>query len=190
VRIHIVGAAGSGTTTLGRELAQSFALAFYDTDDFFWLPTDPPYTDKRPVLERKRLLRTQLEQRDRWVLSGSVVNWSDEVDPLFTHIVFLSLDQQIRLQRLAARESEQYGDRIQPGGDMYTNNQDFLDYAAQYESGRLDVRSRVLHELWLQRLGCPILELDSVEPVGTLVDKVMRWLGVHSLPASGNPTAG
>ena len=136
------------------------------------------------------MLRTQLEQGDRWVLSGSMVNWSDEVEPLFTHVVFLSLDQQTRLRRLAARESERYGDRIRPGGDMHAHSQDFLIYAAQYESSRFDVRSRALHEQWLQRLDCPILEPDSLELVGTLVDKVMRWLGVHSLPVSGNPSAG
>jgi adenylate kinase family enzyme len=175
VRIHILGASGAGTTTLGRALAQACAVPFYDSDDFYWLPGDPPYTDKRPVPERKRLLRLQLEQSERWVLSGSLVNWSDEVEHLFTHIVFLSLPQEIRLQRLKAREVERHGHRVRPGGDMYGQSQDFLAYAALYESGRMDVRSRALHMHWLQRQTCPILELDTREPVELLVEKTKQW---------------
>ena len=41
-RIHILGASGSGTTTLGRALAARLQCPHFDTDDCFWLPTDPP----------------------------------------------------------------------------------------------------------------------------------------------------
>jgi adenylate kinase family enzyme len=47
--IHITGASGSGTSTLGQALAESVGCPWLDADDFFWLPTDPPYTDKRPA---------------------------------------------------------------------------------------------------------------------------------------------
>ena len=38
-RIHILGASGSGTTTLGRALAERLQCRHFDTDDYFWLPT-------------------------------------------------------------------------------------------------------------------------------------------------------
>jgi Shikimate kinase len=41
-RIHILGASGSGTTTLGRALAERLQYPHFDTDDSFWVPTDPP----------------------------------------------------------------------------------------------------------------------------------------------------
>ena len=44
--IHIYGASGSGTSTLGRYLGDKLGYFFMDTDDYFWLPTDPPYTKK------------------------------------------------------------------------------------------------------------------------------------------------
>lgn len=47
--IHIYGASGSGTSTLGRYLAEQFQYAFLDSDDYFWLPTDPKFTTKRPI---------------------------------------------------------------------------------------------------------------------------------------------
>src|SRR5207249_3761430 len=51
-RVHIVGASGSGTTSLGGALAARFGHRHLDTDDFFWVRTDPPYREKRPREER------------------------------------------------------------------------------------------------------------------------------------------
>ena len=50
--IHIYGASGSGTSTLGRYLAEQFQYAFLDSDDYFWLPTDPKFTTKRPIEQK------------------------------------------------------------------------------------------------------------------------------------------
>ncbi len=42
--VHIFGGAGSGTSTLGRAIAAEYGCFFMDTDDYFWMPTDPPQT--------------------------------------------------------------------------------------------------------------------------------------------------
>jgi adenylate kinase family enzyme len=46
-RIHILGASGSGTTTLGRALSERLQCPHFDTDNYFWLPTDPPWVQSR-----------------------------------------------------------------------------------------------------------------------------------------------
>jgi len=74
-RIHILGASGSGTTTLGRALATRLQCPRFDTDDYFWLPTDPPYTHQREHTERQRLLMDDLMAHDAWVVSGSLCGW-------------------------------------------------------------------------------------------------------------------
>ena len=51
--VHIYGPCGSGTSTLGREIGRRLGFRFLDTDDFFWMPTDPQYTQKRPLEDRK-----------------------------------------------------------------------------------------------------------------------------------------
>ena len=58
--VHIYGPCGSGTSTLGREIGRRLRFRFLDTDDFFWLPTDPQYTQKRPLEERLALLEEEL----------------------------------------------------------------------------------------------------------------------------------
>lgn len=42
-KLHMMGASGSGTTTLARALADHWSVPHADADDYFWVPTDPPY---------------------------------------------------------------------------------------------------------------------------------------------------
>ena len=87
--IHIFGASGSGTTTLARCIAERWGFVHLDSDDFFWLPTDPPYMHKRPIDERVLLMRAQIERAENAVISGSLTDWGDPLIPSFTLAVRL-----------------------------------------------------------------------------------------------------
>ena len=50
--IHIFGASGCGTTTLGAAVAEKLALPHFDVDDFYWRPTDPPFVEKHQPAQR------------------------------------------------------------------------------------------------------------------------------------------
>lgn len=56
-RIHIVGASGSGTTTLAAHLAARHGHRHLDTDDFYWLPSQPRFQHVRPREERLAMLQ-------------------------------------------------------------------------------------------------------------------------------------
>jgi adenylate kinase family enzyme len=156
-RIHILGAFGSGTTTLGRAAAMRLQCSHFDTDDYVWVPTDPPYTQQRARTERAQLLMDTITAQDAWVVSGSLCGWGDVAIPLFELVVFLWVPHDVRMARLRQRERARFGERILPGGDMYEQSQAFLARAASYDEGGLDIRSRQLHEEWLGTLPCPIL---------------------------------
>ena len=141
-RIHILGASGSGTTTLGRALAAHLQCPHVDTDDYFWLPTDPPCTHQRKRTERVQLLMHDVTAQDSWVVSGSLCGWGDVAIPLFELVVFLWIPHDIRMARLRQREHARFGARILPGGDMYEQSQQFLAWAASYDDDGLDIRSR------------------------------------------------
>jgi adenylate kinase family enzyme len=136
-RIHILGASGSGTTTLGRALAERLQYPHFDTDDYFWLPTDPPFTQQRERPERQRLLMDDVTAQDAWVVSGSLCGWGD-----------VAIPHDRRMERLRQREQARFGERILPGGDMYELSQAFLTWAASYDEGGVDIRSRRLHAEW------------------------------------------
>jgi adenylate kinase family enzyme len=177
-RIHILGASGSGTTTLGRAVAAHLPCPHFDTDDYFWLPTDPPFTEPRERTERAQLLMDDITTHDAWVVSGSLCGWGDVAIPLFELVVFLEIPHDIRMARLRQREHERFGARILPGGDMYESSQAFLAWAASYEEGGVDIRSRQRHEQWLGTLPCPIIcfegEYTSEEHLAVLMVEIRQ----------------
>jgi len=157
-------------------LAERLGVPFHDTDQFYWLPTEPPFRDKRDVPERRRLLRAALSQSESWVLSGSLCSWGSEFVPDFTLVVFVELDAVIRMQRLREREERRFGaERLQPGGDMHDAHVAFMTWAAHYEAGDFPGRSRVVHERWLAELpaSCQVVRVRSERSVEELLGELI-----------------
>jgi adenylate kinase family enzyme len=176
-RIHILGASGSGTSTLGSALARRLEVLHADSDSFYWLPTDPLYTTPRPPEERQALLLRTLSVTGHWVFSGAATKWAAPLEPYYDLVVFLRLDPAVRMTRLRRREATRFGDRILPGGDMATVNAAFIAWAESYDTAGSLRRGLVTHEAWLADQPAPVLRLDSEAPVENLVAAVLSWFG-------------
>ena len=161
-RIHITGASGSGTTTLGAALARKIGAKHLDADDFAWAPTEPPFVQRREPLERSAMFLAAIAGVERWVLSGSLLRWGDELSPQFDLVVFLHIPPEVRIARLLARERARYGAKIDPGGSQYESNQAFMIGARGYESGEYPVQNLPNARAWLARLSCPVVEIEGV----------------------------
>jgi adenylate kinase family enzyme len=172
-RIHVFGASGSGTTTLGARLAAALGGRHLDADTYYWVPTDPPFTTKRDPADRVAAIERDVAGRIDWVLSGSLCSWGDPLVPRFTLAVFLHLDAEVRMARLIERERARYGTRIQPGGDLHAAHVAFVAWARSYDRARAPVRSLDLHERWMARLPCPVLRLDAGRPLEELCQAVL-----------------
>lgn len=175
MRVHILGASGSGVTTLGRALAEQLKCPCFDCDDYFWLPTQSPYRIKRQREQRQALLQSDLTMSDAWVLSGSACGWGDVFIPLFDLVVYLWLPREVRLERLRQREHAIFGDDMLPGGVMHEAHQNFMEYAACYDDADESMRSRQLHEKWLSQLSCPVLRIETDLSVQERVQIFQRW---------------
>jgi Adenylate kinase and related kinases len=160
-RIHIVGASASGTTTLADAISKQTGYCHFDTDKYYWLPTDVPFTQKRTVEERQAILKRDLEKRSEWILSGSLCGWGDIFIPCFELVIYLYLPKEIRMKRLIERERIRYGDKIEQGGELYQQHLEFVDWAAQYDEAGAEMRSKALHENWLSNLQCPVLRIEG-----------------------------
>lgn len=174
--VHITGASGAGTTTLGKAFGARYGHAHWDSDDFFWRPTDPPFTEKRPKEERQRLLVQAVEQAKRSVVSGSLLGWGDVIIPRLYLVVYVATPTDVRLERLIKRETQRFGARLLPGGDMYEAHQDFLAWAARYDTGGQEMRSAARHRAWLGQLSCPVVTVDGTRPVVETLEKLGGWL--------------
>jgi adenylate kinase family enzyme len=182
-RLLLTGASGSGTTTLGRELASLRSIPHAEVDDYFWVPTTPPYTRKRPAEDRLRLMEALFLPRDSWVLSGSVMGWGDSLIGRLDGVVFLTVEPGTRMDRLREREVLRYGDTIGQGGVNEAAHRDFIAWARGYDDDTFDGRSLAEHERWLAGLPCPVLRLDSARPVPAMLRAVAGWVAE---PGSGS----
>ena len=173
LRIHILGASGSGTTTLGRGLADELGCPHLDSDSFFWLPTVPPFQTIRRKEERQRLLGEAVSASLTWVLSGSLCGWGDPFIPHFDLVVFLWIPHELRMRRLHEREIARYGPAaIEPGGSRHEAYQTFMTWAAAYDDGDITMRSRRQHEPWLQQIPCRVLRLEGDKTIPQLLAAV------------------
>ncbi|MCP3751881.1 adenylate kinase [Pseudomonas sp. SBB6] len=175
MRIYITGASCAGVTTLGQNLATLLGVRHADVDDFFWMPTNPPFTTKRPVSERVPLLQQTLGDED-WLLTGSCIGWGDALIAHADLIVFVVTATPVRLERLAAREKERFGDRIAPGGDMHEIHVAFREWASQYDNPNFSGRNRAWHEAWLSEQTAPVLRLDGMNSAEQMAADVIHAL--------------
>jgi adenylate kinase family enzyme len=175
--IHILGAAGAGTTTLGANLAAAIGGAHLDTDDHYWLPTWPPYREKRPPAERLERLRAEFARTERWVLSGSLLYWGVELAAEFNLVVLLFVPPAERQARVLARERQRYGNRIEPGGELYDAHRQFMAWAATYDTATGPGRNLVSHRAWLADLTCPVLEIAGTQGPAETLRHVLAFRG-------------
>ncbi|NIL16439.1 adenylate kinase [Pseudomonas sp. AN3A02] len=175
MRIYITGASCAGVTTLGRTLASLLSLRHLDVDDFYWLPTNPPFTTKRPPDERVSLIQQRFGD-DGWVLTGSCMSWGDALINDADLIVFVATPTPVRLERLAAREKEHFGNRIAPGGDMHEIHVAFRAWASQYDDPSFSGRSRAWHERWMSKQTIPIVRVDGLNSTEEMAADVIHGL--------------
>jgi adenylate kinase family enzyme len=172
-RIHVLGASGSGSTTLGAAIARRLGVPHADADGFFWLATDPPFMARRPRGDRLTMLTARLPADGDWVFSGSAISWATVLEPAYDLIVFLRLDPATRMERLRRRETARYGARIEPGGDMAAASAAFFRWAEAYDSSGPTQRSLAAHEAWLVGQSAEVMRLNSELPVEALVAAVL-----------------
>jgi len=171
--IHIVGASGAGTSTLGQALEREYGYKWMDTDNYFWFPTDPPFNQARPREERAALMATEIQKHPKCVISGSLCGWGDVFIPQFDLVVFVDTPTDIRIERLQKREYERFGERICEVGDMYEEHRAFIEWARTYDTAGIDQRSRTLHEEWFRLLKCPLMRIDGTKPVEQVLEETV-----------------
>jgi hypothetical protein len=116
------------------------------------------------------------------VLSGSLCGWGDVFISRFDLVIFLLAATDVRLTRLLERERRRFGaEALAPGGAMHASHEAFMVWAAGYDDGGEEMRSRRLHEQWMAALPCPLIRLE--EPVG--VGEQMTRLGERLAGGAG-----
>lgn len=181
MKIHITGASAAGSTTLGLELAAVLSCPYFDTDDYFWLPSDQPYTLRRDPELRNEMLLQDLNKQETCVLGGSVMKWGGAAEALFDLVVFLYIPAEVRLERLKSRELSRYGVQIFTHPERIRLYNEFLNWASAYDDPKTrNSRSLYSHRLWLNSLPCEVLEIQGDTTVPERLQLIQEKLNQFS----------
>jgi shikimate kinase len=161
MKIHLLGPTGSGTSTLGKMIADYYGIPWFDTDEISWAKTDPPFTEMKRRDQRVKILKEIFENNNSLVLSGAAISWGNFIGNHLDIVIYKYVEQEIRIKRLYERAKNRHGDRILPGNDMYEIHQKLIDYTKQYETGGMEVRSKKNQLTWLNTLQCKIVYLEG-----------------------------
>ena len=175
MRVLISGGPGSGCTSTAAAVGAALNLPVFDSDSFFHKASDPPFQQQNSPEERRELLRSALEDREAWILSGSIATWGlVELAP--THGVFLEVPVEERLKRLEQRQLTLFGARIEPGGDMAEEHRAFMEWAPGYESRSGAGRNLRTDRAFLETRCERFMAIAGVIPFEELVGGVIAFL--------------
>jgi adenylate kinase family enzyme len=179
MHINIFGASGSGVTTLGQALSERLGYPYFDSDHYFWFPSDPPFIERRPPEERNAMINKEMAGNESWILGGSVINWNNNWQ--FDLSVFLYIPQELRLQRLKDREHERYGEIIYTDKERNRLYNEFIEWARGYDELITNSRSLHSHKNWMNNLKTPLLVIEGAITVEERVEAVLKKIEELSL---------
>ena len=168
--ILVCGLNGSGKTTLGKALAQALGYDFIDNEDLFFAKTDPHYLFAAPRSKEEAidLLTAFVREHPRFVFSAVRGDYGPEVLARYRCAIWVEAPREIRLQRVLQRSFQRFGERMQPGGDLYAQEASFLNHVA--------ARQEQYVSQWLATQSYPTLRVDGTQPVANNVALILSQL--------------
>lgn len=131
-RIAIIGAPGSGKTTLAIELKDIYELPVVFLDSFYQLPNwvmrDPKERDKMILEETKK---------EEWIIDGTFIDTLEERVKVADLIIFLDFSTIVQLKGIFKRFFSNIGkEKIDMPGCKERLNPSFIAYVATYNKKR------------------------------------------------------
>ncbi|HSP21325.1 MAG TPA: shikimate kinase [Planococcus sp. (in: firmicutes)] len=178
MKIQIIGGSGTGKTTLGKFIGEKERLKWIDTDNYIW--KDNVFTESYPVEERVEMYRRDMESFKDYVASGSVYAWYKDGFSDRDLLVFLYLDENLRLERLRAREVQRNSRLSLDEQGEVTN--EFLQWCQTYlmVADKDMVGTYAEHAHQMEKSKSPVLKLDSSLPLEELHDRIMEAYSLSS----------
>lgn len=151
--VLIFGANGSGKTSLGRELASCLGYKHMDIEDYHFLKSDLPYSRSRSKNDCQALLLADIKKHPAFILTAVTGDFGSAICSYFDLAIYLTAPLEIRLERIRQRALAKHASRVQPAGDMYAQQEEFLSFVAQRPLAKI--------KQWGESLACPVIHLDG-----------------------------
>ena len=157
--LYVLGACGSGKSTIARAVADKLNALYLEGDKFY--DSHPSFADRVTFLEQ------EISQSDYFVFESSSISFAQLFEKLYDTVVFVEVPTDERIRRVEWREFEKHGQSILLGGERHEQHKEFMEKIAQYDEPNLDRRwcSREADEGWLATLNCPVTYLDGTREI-------------------------
>ena len=183
--IAIFGLNGGGKSTLAHALAKQTGYFEMDVEDYYFpeqresrkqalednrtIDTvhlgELPFSNPRGKSEVQAAISEDIQAHPKFILSGVTMNWSDNILSRIDIAFFVQTPLEERLKRIQGREEKRFGERVLPGGDMYTQQREFRKVVENRDAKAVEESAK--------RLGCPVIVLDGTLPVKDSIEKIM-----------------
>ena len=134
--IIVFGANGSGKTTLGRELARILNFKHMDIEDYYFKPSDIPYTNARSGGECEELMLADIEKYLSFVITSTTGDFGEIIPQYYALAVHISAPLDIRLERVKQRGIDKFGDRVREGGVRIATRDGVVSWPPGKHEGR------------------------------------------------------
>lgn len=180
MKVQIIGASGTGKSTLAKYISEKAECLWIDTDRYLW--KDSSFTENHPVEKRVELYKQDMHSADCYAVSGSVFSWSKEGFSNRDLLVFLELEENQRMKRLLEREAARgNAGRMWPDS-LGTPTNEFIEWCKTYHlaTDKTLVGTYVSHMHELEVSQSPVLKLDSSKPVEELYQEIASFFNPES----------
>lgn len=170
MKILVCGGNGAGKSTLAAKLSEMSGFPYVDTEHYYFPQAVDGYAygAARRKEEVAALLLADLQNHDHFIFASVTGDFGGEVLAQFTHAVLVCVPRELRLERVRERSLRKFGERARPGGDLYEQEDRFLEMVKARPEGRV--------EEWLSATGLPVLRVDGTKPPEENAARILREL--------------
>ena len=161
--IAIVGGNGAGKSILGKSLAEALNYKFMDAEDYYF--EDLSYSVSRSSEEVKVLMLNDIKKYKNFIVASVNGDYGEHINKYYKCIFYIQAPLDIRLERVKKRSFKKFGKRIQKGGDLFEQEENFFDFVA--------TRTMEKTDKWVRCCNCPIIYINGLLPVSENVKKMV-----------------
>lgn len=169
--IAICGANGCGKTTLGHALSKELSIHHMDIEEYYFDNGIRSYSNPRSRDEVVKLIQRDIIKNDGFIISAVNCNLSEKINKCYRLVVYMYAPLEVRMERIKNRSYQQFGKRMEIGGDLYEQEQKFFEFVQNESECKTEETVA-----WINTLSIPVLQIDGTKSIKEIVKEIIKQI--------------